>query len=64
MAKEETLDFEQKLQSAKATLEKLMSPDITLEKSVKAYEEGMKELQEAGKILEEAVIKIQEIKAS
>lgn len=62
MAKE-TLDFEQKLQNAKKTLETLMSPEITLENSVKAYEAGMKELSEASKILEDAKIKIQEIKA-
>lgn len=59
---EETLNFEQKLESAKKTLEKLMNPEITLEDSVKEYEAGMKELQEAQKILEEAQIKIQEIK--
>lgn len=56
--------FETKLDNAKKTLETLMSPEITLENSVKAYGEGMKELQDAQKILEEAKIKIQEIKAS
>ena len=61
MAKE---NFETKLENAKKILQDLMKPEITLQESVKAYEEGMKELQEAGKILEEAVIKIQEIKAS
>jgi exodeoxyribonuclease VII small subunit len=63
MAKKE-IDFEQKLHNAKKTLETLMSPEITLQNSVKAYEAGMKELQEASKILEDAKIKIQEIKAS
>jgi len=63
MAKKE-IDFEQKLENAKKTLETLMSPEITLENSVKAYEAGMKELHEASKILENAKIKIQEIKAS
>ena len=58
------IDFETKLNNAKKTLETLMSPEITLENSVKAYEAGMKELQEAQKILEDAKIKIQEIKAS
>jgi exodeoxyribonuclease VII small subunit len=60
MAKE---DFETKLESAKKILETLMNPDITLKDSVKAYEKGMKELSEAQKMLEEAQIKIQEIKA-
>jgi len=58
------INFETKLNNAKKTLETLMSPEITLENSVKAYEAGMKELQEAQKILEDAKIKIQEIKVS
>ena len=57
-------DFETKLQNAKKTLETLMSPEITLQNSVKAYETGMKELHDAQKILEDAKIKIQEIKVS
>ena len=57
-------DFETKLENAKKTLETLMSPEITLQNSVKAYESGMKELQNAQKILEEAKIKIQEIQVS
>lgn len=55
-------NFEEKLQNAKKILEKLMDPEITLQNSVKAYEEGMQELSDAQKMLEEAVIKIQEIK--
>ena len=57
-------DFESKLESAKETLEILMNPEITLQDSVKAYEKGMKELSDAQKMLEDAQIKIQEIKAS
>ena len=57
-----TQDFEKKLEGAKKTLETLMNPEITLQNSVKAYEKGMKELGEAQKILEDAVIKITEIK--
>jgi len=56
--------FERKLQNAKGTLETLMNPEITLEESVKAYEKGTKELQDAQKILEDAVLKINTIKAS
>jgi len=59
-----TQNFETKLQSAKGTLEILMNPEITLEESVKAYEKGTKELQDAQKILEDAVLKINTIKAS
>ncbi|WP_457746143.1 exodeoxyribonuclease VII small subunit [Sulfurimonas sp.] len=61
MAKE---NFEKKLQNAKTILEKLMNPEITLQESVKAYEQGMKELSDAQKMLEEAQLKIQEIKAN
>ena len=55
-------NFETKLENAKTVLETLMKPEITLSDSVKAYEKGMKELSDAQTILEDAVIKIQEIK--
>ncbi|MEA1956626.1 MAG: exodeoxyribonuclease VII small subunit [Campylobacterota bacterium] len=55
-------DFEVKLENAKKTLEVLMNPEITLQDSVKAYEKGMNELSKAQKILEDAQIKITEIK--
>jgi len=55
-------DFETKLEAAKKVLETLMKQDITLEESVKAYEKGMQELVSAQKMLEEAQIKINEIK--
>ena len=58
----EDLNFELKLESAKKTLETLMNPEITLQDSVKAYEKGMNELNKAQKILENAQIKITEIK--
>lgn len=58
----ETQTFETKLESAKKILDKLIDPNITIEESVKAYEQGMKELREAQKILEEAQIKITNIK--
>lgn len=58
------VDFETKLKGAKDTLEVLMNPEITLQESVKAYEKGMKELNDAQKMLEDAKIKIQEIKAN
>ena len=59
MAKEK---FEKKLENTKKILETLMDPEITLENSVKAYEKGMSELNDAQKILEDAQIKIQKIK--
>ncbi len=54
--------FESKLESAKKVLEALMNPEITLQDSLRAYEKGMSELSQAQKILEEAQIKITEIK--
>lgn len=59
MAKE---NFETKLENSKKILQTLMSPEITLQESVKAYEKGIKELNDAQKMLEEAEIKIKEIK--
>lgn len=59
-----TDNFEAKLEGAKKILETLMNPQITLQNSVKAYEKGMSELADAQKILEDAVIKIKEIKNS
>lgn len=59
-----TQDFEVKLENAKKILETLMNPEITLQNSVKAYEKGMGELAEAQNILEDAVIKIKEIKSN
>jgi len=50
--------FEEKLAHAKALLEKLMDPEITLEESVKLYEEGLGSIKEAQKLIEEAKAKI------
>jgi len=50
--------FEKKLEHSKELLDKLMNPDITLEKSVKLYEEGLKNIKEAQKLIEEAKTKI------
>jgi len=53
-----TETFEEKLDHSKALLEKLMNPEITLEESVKLYEEGLKNIREAQKLIEEAKTKI------
>ena len=58
----ETEGFENRLDNAKQILETLMNPEITLQESVKAYEKGMSELSKAQKMLEDAKIKITEIK--
>jgi exodeoxyribonuclease VII small subunit len=56
-------DFESRLEKAKAILEKLMDPEITLSDSIKAYEEGMKELKVAQKMLEDAQLKVAQIRS-
>ena len=50
--------FEEKLEYSKELLEKLMNPEITLEASVKLYEEGLENIKEAQKLIEEAKTKI------
>jgi exodeoxyribonuclease VII small subunit len=59
--KENLVDFEKKLEDAKSVLEKLMDPELTLNESVKSYKEGMKTLQDAQKILEEATLEFEKI---
>jgi len=54
------MHFEEKIKKSKEILDKLMDPEITLENSVKFYKEGLKELQEAQKLLEEAKIAFEE----
>lgn len=55
------VDFEKKLERAKAVLEKLMDPELTLDQSVKSYKDGMQTLQDAQKILEEATLEFEKI---
>ena len=50
--------FEEKLEYSKELLEKLMNPEITLEESVKLYEEGLRNIKEAQTLIEEAKTKI------
>jgi exodeoxyribonuclease VII small subunit len=53
--------FEEKLAYSKELLEKLMDQDITLEESVKLYEEGLKNIKEAQRLIENAQLKIKTI---
>ena len=48
------ISFEEKIENAKALLEKLSNPEITLSDSVNLYKNGIKEIEEAQKLLEEA----------
>ena len=50
----ENINFEEKIFKAKEILEKLTKSDITLSDSLKLYNEGLKELEVAQKLLEEA----------
>ncbi|MFA6760178.1 MAG: exodeoxyribonuclease VII small subunit [Sulfuricurvum sp.] len=58
------LDFEQKLEKAREFLSHLQNPELTLEASIAAYESGIKELDEASKMLENAELKISQIKSN
>ena len=50
--------FEEKLTESKAILEKLMDPEVTLEESVKLYEQGLATIKEAQAMIEEAKLKV------
>ena len=54
------VSFETKIKSAKNTLELLINPEITLEKSVKYYKDGIDELSKAQKLLDEAKFEFEE----
>jgi len=58
--KDKELSFEEKIVNAKNILEKLMDPQITLSQSVTYYKEGIKELKEATRLLENAKIEFEE----
>lgn len=50
----ESVNFEEKIIKAKELLEKLSNPQITLSDSLKLYKTGIKELEDAQKLLDEA----------
>lgn len=52
--KQEDINFEDKIIKAKELLEKLSNPQITINESLKLYNDGLKELEVAQKLLEEA----------
>ena len=55
-------DFEKKIEEAKKLLEKLSDPEITLYEAMEYYKKGMKLLQEAAKMIEEAKLEFEKIK--
>ena len=52
--KQEDINFEDKIAKAKELLEKLSNQQITINESLKLYNDGLKELELAQKLLEEA----------
>lgn len=52
--KQEDINFEDKITKVKELLEKLSNPQITINESLKLYNDGLKELELAQKLLEEA----------
>jgi exodeoxyribonuclease VII small subunit len=57
----DTLSFEDKIKKAKELLDKLVDPELTLSNSVKLYKDGLKELDEAQKLLDEAKLQFEEL---
>jgi len=57
----EQSSFETKILEAQKLLEKLIDPAITLSSSVEVYKEGMKELELAQKLLDDAKLEFQEL---
>jgi len=51
--------FEHKLEASKTILNQLMDPAITLEESLKLYEDGLKQIKAAQIMIEEAKAKIE-----
>ena len=58
---QEKVSFENKIEEAKQLLEKLIDPNITLSNSVEIYKNGMKELESAQKLLDEAKLEFEEL---
>jgi exodeoxyribonuclease VII small subunit len=58
---EEKIDFETKIKNAKELLDSLLEQDITLSKSMEIYNKGIKELEDASKLLEEVKLQFEEI---
>ena len=57
----EESSFENKIVEAQKLLEKLIDPEITLSNSVEVYKNGMKELEMAQKLLDDAKLEFKEL---
>lgn len=61
MAEKERLSFEEALKKLESIVEQLEDEEITLEDSVKLYEEGVKMSQFCTEILEQAELRIEQV---
>ena len=61
MTKKDTLNFEVSLQKLKKIIEKLEDGDISLEESVKSFEEGIGLVKECQKQLSQAELKVKKL---
>jgi exodeoxyribonuclease VII small subunit len=61
MAEQERLSFEEALKKLESIVEQLEDEDITLEDSVKLYEEGVKMSTFCTEILEQAELRIEQV---
>ncbi|MDZ7717788.1 MAG: exodeoxyribonuclease VII small subunit [Balneolaceae bacterium] len=64
MANKERPSFEEALEKLETIVEKLNDEDITLEKSVELYEEGLKLSKICSETLENAALRIEQIDQS
>ena len=61
MTKKDTVNFEASLQKLKKIIEKLEDGDISLEESVKSFEEGVGLVKECQKQLTQAELKVKKL---
>jgi len=61
MAEKERLSFEEALMKLESIVEQLEDEDITLQDSVKLYEEGVKMSKFCTEILEQAELRIEQV---
>jgi exodeoxyribonuclease VII small subunit len=57
-----TATFEENLELTKGYIERLMDKDVTLEESIELYQKAQDVIAQAQKMLEEAKLKVEEIK--
>lgn len=59
--KEKDINFEDKINEAKELLEKLSNQDITLSDSMSIYKDGIKQIEQAQKLLDDAKLQFEEL---